>query len=116
METTADQRRAFGEAAENLLSARGLQLGDAAAELNLSYEALRQYLRGQREPTRRIVFNLEQMLGAEPGQLSRILGYLPADGDPRPMSVVEAVEADPRLNKRTRNAILLAYKALVGEA
>lgn len=117
METTSDQRRAFGEAAENLLEAAGIGVADAAAELDMTYEGLRLYLKGQREPKMQVVFKLERLLEVEPGRLSHLLGYLPPEAtEPRPMSVAEAVDADPRLNKRTRQAVLSVYKALVGEA
>lgn len=51
---------------------------------------------------------MEQLLGLEPGELSRHLGYLPI-GAPPPVPL--AIEADPGLSEDARRILLGTYRA-----
>lgn len=66
------------------------------------------YTRGEREPDRDIVFELERYLGERPGALSRILGYLPVSARSA-LSVRDAVGDDAGLDDQGRKAVLAVY-------
>jgi transcriptional regulator with XRE-family HTH domain len=61
--------------------------------------------------TPKVVFKLEQVLGLEPGALSRHLGYLPADADGSP-TVEQAILVDDKLDAGQRNTLLTLYRSL----
>lgn len=65
------------------------------------------------EITPALVFDIERALELEPGSLSRILGYVPADVVKMSAEVPEAIEADPMLDERGRRSLLAAYRVLV---
>lgn len=69
------------------------------------------WLSGRRTPSPAQVFALERVLGAAPGSLSRLVGYLPADAVAA-VSVEDAIVADPTLTARHRDALLAMYRAL----
>lgn len=116
MEATNQQRRAFGEALQQHASDRGLSLADLAAQLGQTYEAIRKYARGEREPSPPMAFRIEEAVGVEPGTLSQYLGYLPTSAQStRPASVLEAIEADARLTRRMKDGLAASYRALIGE-
>lgn len=121
MDATTEQRTAFGRAVKERLTALGrsrawlgaevarLELGDGARPYTAS--AVTMWVNGDTEPTRPKVWAIEAALGAKPGSLSRLLGYLPLDARPA-TTVTAAIEADPRLGTEGRRALLAAYRAL----
>lgn len=104
---TPDQRRAFGEALSLRLSTKEQRIA-AADELGMTENAVWLYTRGEREPDRDVVFQLERYLGERPGALSRILGYLPLVARAA-LSVRDAVADDPTLDEQGRRAVLAVY-------
>lgn len=107
MPATPDQRRAFGAALALRIKTKN-QRAEAAEALELSENAVWLYTRGEREPDRDVVFELERHLGERPGALSRILGYLPTEAR-APLSVRDAVAGDPGLDDQGRRAVLAVY-------
>lgn len=69
------------------------------------------WLSGRRTPSPAQVFALERVVGADPGSLSRLVGYLPADAV-AVITVEDAIRADPTLTARHRDALLAMYRAL----
>lgn len=69
------------------------------------------YTRGEREPDRDVVFELERHLGERPGALSRILGYLPV-GARSALSVRDAIADDAGLDDQGRRAVLAVYEVV----
>lgn len=58
------------------------------------------------------LFAIERALELEPGSLSRLFGYVPADAAPA-TSVEDAIEADPRLTRVERKALIGAYRSTI---
>lgn len=107
MPATAEQRRAFGAALALRLKTKEQRIA-VADLLDMSENAVWLYTRGEREPDRDVVFELERHLGDRPGALSRILGYLPL-GARSALSVRDAVADDPGLDDQGRRAVLAVY-------
>ena len=56
------------------------------------------------------MFAIEKALDLAPGSLSRLLGYVPAGLAPA-TSVVDAINADPRLDKSARSVLIDVYRS-----
>src|SRR6478752_10383788 len=104
MDANSEQRRAFGRALRQRLEDLGRSrawLGAEVARLELgegsrgyTASAVTMWVNGDTEPTRPKVWAIEAALGAKPGALSRLLGYLPLEARPV-TTVTAAIEADP---------------------
>jgi transcriptional regulator with XRE-family HTH domain len=111
---TQEQKAAFRrrlrqerEAAEQTQMGLSLKIG-------VSRSAVWQWEEGKSVPTETNVAALEKELRLQPGELSRLLGYLPAGAVEREMiSVIEALEADPKLGDRERELLTAMYRQLV---
>ena len=108
-------RRALRQAREDAeLSQRAL-----ARAVDVSPGAVWQWERDQDGTVPRLdmTTQLEQVLNLEPGQLSRLLGYVPATAEPGTMtSVVAAARADPRLGDSERELLIAVYRELVRQS
>jgi transcriptional regulator with XRE-family HTH domain len=79
-----------------------------------SHTVVAQWERGEHAPRPPRVRMLEHVLQLPPGSLSRLLGYWPAEAaDAPPVSVIEAVRADPRLGERDRRILTAVYRELI---
>ncbi len=111
---TDEQKAAFRrrlrqerEAAEQTQMGLSLKIG-------VSRSAVWQWEEGKSVPTEANVAALEKELRLQPGALSILLGYLPAGAVEREMvSVIEALEADPKLGERERELLAAMYRQLV---
>ena len=82
--------------------------------IGLTNSAVWQWEQGRAIPRPDVVAAVEKELGLEVGRLSRLLGYLPAGAVEREMiSVIEAVQADPKLGERERELLTTMYRQLV---
>jgi hypothetical protein len=121
MDATNEQRHAFGQAVKRRLvdldrsrawlgaEVARLEVGEGARPYTAS--AVTMWVNGDTEPTRPKVWAIEAALGAKPGSLSRLLGYLPVEA--RPVStVVAAIEADPALGDEARRVLLAVYSTV----
>jgi transcriptional regulator with XRE-family HTH domain len=108
----------FARALQRARTDYGLSQRDLAAPVGVSQAAVSQWLLGQASPKRERVAALEEALHLEPHSLARLLGQLPYDEDePRPrMTVVEAAEADPRLDERDQRVLAAVYRELVRQS
>lgn len=59
------------------------------------------------------IFAIERALDLPPGTLSRPLGYLPVDARPV-LTVEDAINADPKLNRAARKLLVSAYRSQTG--
>lgn len=84
----------------------GVVLGEQVNPTSVS-----QWAAGTHEPSREKVWAMESVLGMKPGTLSRLLGYLPVNARSI-TSVVEAIDADPKLGERERRSLKAAYREL----
>lgn len=116
---TDEQRAAFGDALRRAYGAAGTTQQRLAVDVSeegvvgaISQPYLNDILKGRREPKPELAFAFERALGLQPGSLSRLLGFVPADALPA-RDVPAAVEADPMLDERGRRSLIAAYRALV---
>lgn len=63
-------------------------------------------------PDPEVVFMIERCLGVKPGTYSRLLGYLPVEARAT-RTVLEAIDADPRLNDQGRRMLRSLYESAV---
>jgi transcriptional regulator with XRE-family HTH domain len=111
---TAEQKAAFRRALRRAREAAGYSQSGLSLEIGVSRSAAWQWEQGRAVPTERNVAALERKLQVQPGALSRLLGYLPAGAVEREMiSVIEAIEADPRLGERERELLSSMYRQLI---
>lgn len=116
----AAQREAFGDALRRRLDDLGWRQQDLAAEVaaaegrqaSLNHSTVSQWMAGHTEPPAARVLIVEQVTGVEPGSLSRLLGYVPADIVPS-VTVEAAIDADPRLDNTARRVLKATYRSFV---
>jgi len=111
MNTSSEQRLAFGLALEAAMAAAEIQ---STAELHRrgilagmekTQSSFAHWIRGESEPSRPEVLTLEEICDVEPGTLSRHLGWIPLEAS-TDVTIEEAVLADPSINAANK-AILL---------
>jgi len=109
-----EQREVFRRALQRSRTTAGMSQRDLARLLDVSPGAVSSWEAGQSAPRPHLVTQMEQALELEDGTLGRLLGYLPASArDGAVVSVLEAVEADPRLGPRERELLAGMYDQLV---
>jgi len=123
VDTSEEQRRAFGRAVRQRLEDMGRSrawLGAEVARLELgggarpyTASAVTMWVNGDTEPTRPKVWAIERALGAKAGALSRLLGYLPLDAR-AVTSVPAAIEHDSLLDDEGRRVLMAVYQVLTG--
>lgn len=62
-------------------------------------------------PDPHIAFAIERITGAKPGALSKLLGYVPVEARPS-VTVLQAIDADPKLDELARRLLRTAYQEL----
>lgn len=114
-EWSGGEAEAFGEAVQAALMARNLRQTDLAARLSehlgrkITQANVSQWVTGEHEPKRAMVFAMEEVLDLKPGALSRVLGYLPLTA--RSITTVEeAIAADSAIAPEMRSVLLAAYR------
>jgi transcriptional regulator with XRE-family HTH domain len=111
---TEQQKAVFRRALRRAREAAGQSQSALARNLGLSRSAVWQWEGGRAIPDEAHVAALERELQLQPGSLSRLLGYLPTSAVEREMmSVIEALEADPKLGERERDLLATMYRQLV---
>ena len=115
---TVAQREVFRRALKQAREDAGLSQRALARAVDVSPGAVWQWERDQDGTVPRLdmTTQLEQVLNLEPGQLSRLLGYVPATAEPGTMSVVAAARADPRLGDSERELLIAVYRELVRQS
>jgi transcriptional regulator with XRE-family HTH domain len=116
---TSPQREVFRRALRQAREDCGLSQRALAKAIGVTPGAVWQWERddGGTVPRPDATIRLEQALKLEPGQLSRLLGYLPATTEPPPTAgVVEAAKADPRLGDSERELLIAVYRELVRQS
>jgi transcriptional regulator with XRE-family HTH domain len=112
--TTAQQREAFRRALRQARSEMGFSQRAVARAVGRTASAVWQWEEGRGAPNPSTVAQLERLLQVEPDALARLLGYVPvsetSDGT---TSVVDAVNADPRLDEGGRELLTSVYRWLV---
>ncbi len=111
---TDEQKAAFRRRLRQEREAAGQTQMGLSLKIGVSRSAVWQWEEGKSVPTEANVAALEKELRLQPGALSILLGYLPAGAVEREMvSVIEALEADPKLGERERELLAAMYRQLV---
>ena len=111
---TDEQKAAFRRRLRQEREAAGQTQMGLSLKIGVSRSAVWQWEEGKSVPTEANVAALEKQLRLQPGELSILLGYLPAGAVEREMvSVIEALEADPKLGARERELLATMYRQLV---
>jgi transcriptional regulator with XRE-family HTH domain len=116
---TVAQREVFRRALKQAREDAGLSQRALARAVDVSPGAVWQWERDRDGTVPRLdmTTQLEQVLNLEPGQLSRLLGYVPTTAEPGTMtSVVAAARADPRLGDSERELLIAVYRELVRQS
>jgi transcriptional regulator with XRE-family HTH domain len=113
------QRGAFRETLRQAREDRGLSQRALAKALGVTPGAVWQWEReeGGTLPRFEITTEIERVLELEPGRLSRLLGYVPAEaGESRLSSVIESARNDPLLGDSERDLLVAIYRELVRQS
>ena len=112
--TTAQQREAFSRALRQARSTMGMSQRAVARDVGRTASAVWQWERGLGAPDAPTVAELERVLQVPPNALARLLGYLPpSDRGDGAATVLDAINADPRLDERGRDLLASVYRWLV---
>ena len=112
MNSRREQREAFRQALRRAREASGLSQRVVGEAVGRTGSAVWQWEEGRGAPDHATVANLEAVLELETGSLAKLLGYVPTGPD-RPVSLVEALNADPRLDDSGRELLTSVYRWLV---
>ncbi len=112
MNSRREQREAFRQALRRARDTYGLSQRAVGEAVGRTGSAVWQWEEGRGAPDLATVTKLEAVLGLEPGSLAKLLGYVTAGAD-GPVSVIEALNADPRLNDSGRELLTSVYRWLV---
>ena len=112
MNSRRDQREAFRQALRRAREASGLSQRVVGEAVGRTGSAVWQWEEGRGAPDHATVANLEAVLELETGSIAKLLGYVPTGMD-RPVSLVEALNADPRLDDSGRELLTSVYRWLV---
>jgi transcriptional regulator with XRE-family HTH domain len=111
---TESQREAFRKALRRAREEHGLSKRGLALKIGVTQSAVWQWEEGRVSPRPELLAVLERALDLAPGALALLLGYLPPEGVRKaPVSVTEAIEADPRLGSKERKLLVAMYRELV---
>lgn len=112
--TTAQQREAFRQALRQARNEVGLSQRAVARAVGRTASAVWQWEEGRGAPDPSTVTELERLLQVEHNALARMLGYVPfSEAGDGATSVVDAVNADPRLDEGGRELLTSVYRWLV---
>ena len=112
MNSRRDQREAFRQALRRARELSGLSQRVVGEAVGRTGSAVWQWEEGRGAPDHATAANLEAVLELEPGSLAKLLGYVPT-GSVGPVSLVEALNADPRLDDSGRELLTSVYRWLV---
>ena len=105
------RRGMFSTAIGDAFAVVDVSRGQVAQILGVTEAAVSYWLAGQRVPDPDTVFALERLLGCAPGELSRHLGYVPAEAHKTPQDVVAAVQACG-LSRESKERVIDLYRFL----
>jgi transcriptional regulator with XRE-family HTH domain len=112
--TTSAQRDRFRRALRRAREEAGLSQRALARAVGRTHGAAWQWEEGRGAPDPATVARLEKLLRLQPNSLAQLLGYVPYPPEASTIaSVVEAVDADPRLGESERELLTAVYRWLV---
>lgn len=116
--STTEQRKAFGAAVSDALTNAGLRISAlfpiaGSDKPESARRAVNDWLSGKREPSRPQTVAIEELVGVQPGELSRHLGWLPI-GAPPIADAELAILADPGLKPIEAKAVIAVLRSFKG--
>jgi transcriptional regulator with XRE-family HTH domain len=112
MNSRTAQRERFRHALRQARIDAGLSQRAVARAVARTPSAVWQWEEGRGAPDAATVARLEELLTLEPDTLARLLGYAAPTGQAT-SSVVDALQADPRLDDSGRELLTTVYRWLV---
>lgn len=110
-------RRAFGRALRDARLGVGLSPTDLASVIGKSAGVVNNYEDGEVvNPQPWACIAMEAAVGKRPGELTQLLGFVPADGGESPCTVETAILADDVLDENQQQALLAVYRSYVSRA
>ena len=108
-----ERRKAFGDALRQALRVKGMTQEELAAGMTKGRQPMiSAWIRGKAAPdTPSLTFEVERVLGVDPGTLSVHLGYLPPEAVRTVASFESVLLADPGLNDDEKEMLLAGYRA-----
>lgn len=116
-ELTNDEQQGkvlFGAALAEAMSSVGMRQADLAERFGTSQSTVSAWMHGKKtRPV--VVFAIEDILGLDPGTLSRHLGYLPVvTKGATPATFDDCVEGDRLLSASQKSVVKQMYEEFVG--
>jgi transcriptional regulator with XRE-family HTH domain len=111
--TTPQQRKVFSRVLRQARAETGLSQRAVARAVGRTASAVWQWEEGLGAPAAPTVAELERLLRLEANSLARLLGYVPPTAGNGTMSVLDAVNTDPRLDEGGRELLTSVYRWLV---
>jgi transcriptional regulator with XRE-family HTH domain len=108
-----EDREPFSNALVAALRAREMSQNALGEAVGVTQSMVSDWGRGTREPSQAQLELVEQALSLAPGDLTRLLGYLPLSYAAQPSSVYDALEADAHLDRKSKDALMVMYLHMV---
>lgn len=108
-ELRARRLRAFGDALDAALAARGVTEKEIGDVVGKAQPTVNNWIKGGNPPTPEVVFTIERHLGLDAGSLSKHLGYVPVDAVAVTVDVVDAVKGDSKLSDDQQDTLIRIY-------
>jgi transcriptional regulator with XRE-family HTH domain len=110
-----DGRARFGTLLARALKVRAMKQDDLAGLLGTTQSSVSGWVNGKYEPAAATVFAIERTLSMEPGQLSRLLGYLPLEAASRPVGVDTTIAESPLLDEEDKAVLIALFELLAAK-
>lgn len=101
----------FAERLVAELGLRGMRQAELARRLDVSPQAVSQWVTGKSEPGRDTLVRLEDLLDLNRGELLSLLGYRNPDDERGLVTLEEAIRSDEGLSAEHKRALLVFVKA-----
>ncbi|MGH7343029.1 MAG: helix-turn-helix domain-containing protein [Candidatus Rokuibacteriota bacterium] len=99
------------------LDVRGMRQAELARRLDVSPQAVSQWVTRKSEPGRDTLVRLEDLLDLNRGELLALLGFRNPDDEPAPLvTLEEAIRSDESISPENKRALLRFVKLARAEA
>lgn len=106
----------FGDRLVRELDTHGMSQRELARRLDVTPQAITNWVRGHGRPGRDNLVRLEDILGLPRGELMTMFGYRSPDDTERLVTLEEAIRADPEISPENKRALLRFVKMARSEA
>ena len=106
----------FAERLLDELGLRGMRQAELARRLDVSPQAVSQWVTGKSEPGRDTLVRLEDLLELNRGELLSLLGFRNPDDERGLVTLEEAIRADQGISPESKRALLRFVRLARAEA